>query len=43
MLSPELKTERLILRRYRESDIDDVYELITDNRLTEFIKFPKLS
>lgn len=43
MLSPMLETERLILRRYKESDIDAIYEIITDERLTKFIKFPNLT
>ena len=43
MLSPKLKTERLILRRYKESDIDMQYEVLTDNRLAEYIKFPNLT
>ena len=43
MLSPQIETERLILRRYRESDIDVMYEIITDERLSTYIKFPKLS
>ncbi|MBR5227153.1 MAG: GNAT family N-acetyltransferase [Clostridia bacterium] len=43
MLSPSLNTERLILRRYRESDIDVIYEIITDERLTQYIKFPSLT
>lgn len=32
MLSPKLETERLILRRYEETDIDMQYEVLTDNR-----------
>ena len=43
MLSPKLETERLILRRYKESDIDAIYEIITDERLSEYIKFPNLT
>ena len=43
MLSPKLETERLILRRYEETDIDMQYEVLTDNRLTEYIKFPNLT
>ena len=43
MLSPQLETERLILRRYKETDIDAMYDIITDTRLSKFIKFPKLS
>lgn len=40
MLSPRLETERLILRRYKESDIDYMYEIITDERLANYIKYP---
>jgi ribosomal-protein-alanine N-acetyltransferase len=40
MLSPTLETERLILRRYKESDIDAIYEIITDNRLSKYITYP---
>lgn len=43
MLSPRLETERLILRRYKESDIDSIYEMITDERLSKYIKFPSLT
>ena len=43
MLSPKLETERLILRRYKESDIDVMYEIITDERLSTYIKFPNLT
>ena len=43
MLSPKIKTDRLILRRYKESDIDAIYEIITDERLSKYNKFPKLS
>lgn len=43
MLSPKLETERLILRRYKETDIDALFEIITDERLATYIKFPKLT
>lgn len=43
MLSPKLETERLILRRYNETDIDAFYEIINDKRLQKYITFPKLS
>ena len=43
MLSPKIETERLILRRYQESDLDAIYEIITDERLSEYIKFPNLT
>ncbi len=40
MLSPKLETERLILRRFLESDIDMQYEILTDDRLAKYISFP---
>ena len=43
MLSPIIETERLMLRRYKESDIDALYEIITDKRLSTYIKFPNLT
>lgn len=43
MLSPKLETERLILRRYEETDIDMQYKILTDNRLAKYIKFPNLT
>jgi len=43
MLSPKIETERLILRRYKESDLDAIYEIITDKRLSTYIKFPELT
>lgn len=43
MLSPVIETERLVLRRYKESDLDYLYEIITDDRLIRYIKFPKLT
>ncbi|MBO5401787.1 MAG: GNAT family N-acetyltransferase [Clostridia bacterium] len=43
MLSPRIETDRLILRRYRESDLESIYEIITDERLAKYIKFPKLT
>ena len=43
MLSPTLQTERLILRRYAESDLDAMYEIITDKRLSKYIKFPSFT
>jgi len=43
MLSPRIETERLMLRRYKESDIDVLYEIITDKRLSTYIKFPNLT
>ena len=43
MLSPKIETERLILRRYKESDIDAIYDIITDKRLSTYIKYPELT
>ena len=43
MLSPTIETERLILRRYKESDIDAIYDIITDERLSTYIYFPSLT
>ena len=43
MLSPKLETERLILRRYNESDIDAFYEILHDDRLHKYILFPDLT
>lgn len=43
MLSPKLETKRLILRRLEESDLDAMYEIISDNRLADYIQFPRLS
>ncbi|MBR2833856.1 MAG: GNAT family N-acetyltransferase [Bacilli bacterium] len=43
MLSPKMETERLILRRYKETDIDAIYDIITDKRLSTYIKYPELT
>jgi ribosomal-protein-alanine N-acetyltransferase len=43
MLSPIIETERLILRRYKESDLDAFYEILYDDRLEKYIKFPKIT
>ena len=43
MLSPRLETERLILRRYNESDINAFYEILHDDRLHKYIPFPDLT
>ena len=43
MLTPRMETERLILRRYEESDIDAFYEIIHDERLQKYIRFPNLT
>lgn len=40
MLSPKLETKRLILRRLEESDLDAMYEIISDSRLSKYIQFP---
>ena len=43
MLSPTIETERLILRRFKESDIDAQYNIISDKRLATYIKFPEIT
>ena len=43
MLSPRLETDRLILRRYEENDLEAFYEIIHDERLQKYIKFPDLT
>jgi ribosomal-protein-alanine N-acetyltransferase len=43
MLSPRIETERLILRRYEENDIDMQYQTLIDERLHQYIKFPNLT
>lgn len=43
MLTPLIETKRLILRRYKETDINEMYEIITDERLAKYISFPKLT
>ena len=43
MLSPKIETKRLILRRYKETDIDAIYDIITDKRLSTYIKYPDLT
>ena len=43
MLSPRLETERLILRRYEESDFNAFYEIIHDERLQKYVLFPNLN
>ena len=40
MLSPKMETDRLILRRYEESDVDAFYEILHDERLHKYIVFP---
>lgn len=43
MLSPIIETKRLLLRRFKESDTDMEYEIITDKRLATYIGFPNLT
>ena len=43
MLSPKIETERLILRRFNESDLAAFYEIIHDERLQKYIHFPDLT
>lgn len=43
MMCPTIKTDRLIIRRYKESDIDMQYEFLQDERLHQYISPPNLS
>jgi ribosomal-protein-alanine N-acetyltransferase len=43
MLNPRIETKRLIIRRYELTDIDMLYELVTDSRLAVYTEYPKLS
>ena len=43
MLSPRLETERLILRRWKKDDIDDLYKMISDKRLFTYLKKPNIT
>ena len=43
MLSPNIETNRLILRRYNEIDLDAFYEILHDERLHTYIPFPDLT
>ena len=43
MLCPKMETERLILRRYEEKDIDACYEILYDERLHTYISFPSIT
>ena len=43
MLSPKIETDRLVLRRFDESDIDAFYEILHDERLHKYISFPNLT
>ena len=36
MYTPILETERLILRRYDEEDLEDLYEYLSDSKVVEF-------
>ena len=43
MISIRIEIKRLILSRYKKSDKDAIYEMITDDRLSKYIKYPKLT
>lgn len=43
MLTPHIQTERLIMRRYKETDIDMQYNILQDIRLQNYIRFPDLT
>ena len=43
MLSQNIETNRLILRRYNEIDLDAFYEILHDERLHTYIPFPDLT
>lgn len=43
MLCPTIETDRLIIRRYKKSDIDMQYQFLQDERLHKYISPPKLS
>lgn len=43
MHCPTIQTDRLIIRRYKEFDIDMQYQFLPDERLHQFISPPKLS
>lgn len=43
MLSPNLETERLLLRRFNETDLNAFYEILHDDRLHKYISFPDLT
>ena len=43
MLSSRIETDRLILRRFKESDIDMQYDILHDDRLATYIHFPDLT
>lgn len=37
MNTPTLKTERLILRKFTESDLDSIYRIFSDTDVNEFL------
>ena len=39
----EIKTERLILRPFRESDYDDLYEFLSQLKDDEFEEYPGIT
>lgn len=43
MLSPNIETNRLLMRRFKESDIEMQYDILHDERLATYISFPDLS
>ena len=43
MLSPNVETNRLMMRRFKESDIDMQYGILHDERLATYIHFPNLT
>lgn len=43
MLSPTILTKRLIMRRFKETDIDMQYKILTDPNLSKYISFPKIT
>ena len=42
-LKGELRTERLILRRYRASDLQDLYEYLSDAQVVKFEPYKPMS
>lgn len=43
MLCPTIQTDRLIIRRYKESDIDMQYQFLQDERLHQFYFTPGIN
>ena len=41
--SPEVETPRLILRRYRESDLQGLYEYLSDPKVVEYEPYKSMS